>query len=248
MPADRESEVGDAHAAVGAEQEVRGLDVAVDQTGGVRGGEPAGGLGVEADERAPVVARADARRERVAGDELGREEHLAVDLADVVDREHVRVGEAGEGAGLAEQALALLAVIRTVGPYQLDRDLAVELGIPGGPHLAHAAGGDPAVELVAPDAARLPRAADRAEPREHGSAGLALRDVGLDRTERGLGERALDEANELVFARAGGHRAVHAGPDAWTGAAVARVSSRRRVIRVPRTRRPAPGRQGRATG
>ncbi len=205
--AHREAEIGDAHAAIGAEQEVRGLHVAMHETGGVGGGEPARGLGVEPSEPTPVGGGAASARERVAGDELGREEHVAVGEADIVDGEHVGMLEPGERAGLAEQALALAAVVGAVGAHELDRDIAAQRGIPRGPDLAHPAGGDPAIELVAADHARG-RGAQCAELRDHRGAALAAIEVLLDRRERRIRERALDEAHEVVLARAaGGHDA-----------------------------------------
>ena len=52
--------------------------------------------------------------------------HLQV-LADVVDRDHVRVAEGGDRAGLAEEALAGIADL-AVGAEDFDRDRPLELG------------------------------------------------------------------------------------------------------------------------
>jgi hypothetical protein len=85
----REAEVGDANAAVGAEQQVRRLDIAMDEAGGVRRREAACGLRVERQGCAPVRVRPSAIGQRIAGDELGRQEQLAIDLANVVHCEDV---------------------------------------------------------------------------------------------------------------------------------------------------------------
>ena len=57
-------------------------------------------------------------------------------LADVVDRDHVRVGEPRQRLSLPQQprarVLAARAGARVLGAQQLERDLAVELGIVGG--------------------------------------------------------------------------------------------------------------------
>jgi hypothetical protein len=211
---DRQAEVGDPDATVGAEQQVRRLDVAVDEAAGVGSREAAGGLRVEPDQHAPVGVRAGTTGEGVAGHELGGDEHLAVELADIVHREHVRMADPREGASLAEQARAFRGIGEPVGPHELHGDLAVELRIPGRPDLAHAAGGDPAIELVAADLAgrgcvvqpgRRGSRCEGPEPGDHGGAVLAAVDVGLEPRERVLAERTLDHADELVLVGAPGH-------------------------------------------
>src|SRR5207244_3510393 len=93
-PVAREAEVGDAQGAVAIDQCVRWLEVAMHDTRGVRGGEPA---------PRGCVQRDDPRRwkrmvgemltERRAVDELHDEIELAIGLADVVHGDHVRVRE-----------------------------------------------------------------------------------------------------------------------------------------------------------
>ena len=72
-------------------------------------------------------------------DVLHRDERLAVLLADVEDRDDVGVAEAGDGTGLAVEALAELLHIL---PQQLDRDLALENRVPGEIQRAHPAASD----------------------------------------------------------------------------------------------------------
>jgi hypothetical protein len=102
-----EAEVDDADAAVGADEGVAGLEVAVDDAELVSLGEAAGGLQVEIEDGMPgALALRLPGGEGGAGDELHGEEDLVADDADVVDRDDVGVGDAGEQAGLAGQALA----------------------------------------------------------------------------------------------------------------------------------------------
>ena len=62
-----------------------------------------------------------------------------VDLADVVDRHDVRIVQTCGGAGLAAEPLLELGVLGEVGEQHLQRHDAVDGGVVGAPHLAHAA-------------------------------------------------------------------------------------------------------------
>jgi hypothetical protein len=136
----REPEVGDARAAVIADQHVVGLEVAVHDAGGVRGGEPFARGAVEPED---LVRRArPARQPRArgaAGDVLHRDEHAAVDLADLVHDDDVRVRDARQ-----RPRLALDAGERVRGPRvaELDRDVAIEPQIAREVDDAHPAGTD----------------------------------------------------------------------------------------------------------
>ncbi|MBK7827693.1 MAG: hypothetical protein IPJ59_21235 [Nannocystis sp.] len=69
--------------------------------------------------------------------------------ADVVDGDDVGVGELGEGLGLAQEAeLAGAVRART---QQLERDLAVEVGVEGGVDDPHRAGAEAVEDDVAAD-------------------------------------------------------------------------------------------------
>ena len=63
----------------------------------------------------------------------------AVDLADVVDRHDVGVVQPRGGAGFAAEPLVEIGVLGVVGEQHLQRDDAVDGGVVGAPHLAHAA-------------------------------------------------------------------------------------------------------------
>ncbi len=136
-----EAEVEDADAAVVADHRVARLEVAVDEAGGVRGGQAAAGLDEHGDDVEPAAgALLEPGLQGVAADELHGDEHVAVVGADVVDDGDVGVGDAGHGLGLAEQAgLGSHGAAAGAGAQELDGDAAVELGVVGGVDDAHCA-------------------------------------------------------------------------------------------------------------
>ena len=106
----RDAEVGDLHPAVGRDEQVAGLDVAVHEPGGVRGLERGGRLRDDVEHLVGgehVLALED-RRQRLAGHELHDEEGAAVFLAVVEDAGDALVvherGVAGLGAEALEEA------------------------------------------------------------------------------------------------------------------------------------------------
>ena len=110
----REAEVGDARAAVAADQHVVRLEVAMDEPGFVRGGEPA--RGVDEDARASRatargVAASHSRSVRPV-DVLHRDQTLAAEPTDIVDRDHVRMREARHRLRLARARRASRAPSR----------------------------------------------------------------------------------------------------------------------------------------
>ena len=109
----REPEVHDAHGAVAPDHDVLGLEVAVDDAGGVRGRQPAPGGDEHVQDLAPAARlRAQPLVDGLALDELHRDEDAIVDRAGVVDGDDVRVRQARDGARLAQQARAALGRCR----------------------------------------------------------------------------------------------------------------------------------------
>jgi hypothetical protein len=73
----------------------------------------------------------------------------AVDFTDVMDRHDVGFFEASSGAGLAAEAPVEIGVCGVVGQQHLERHDAVDGGVVGLPHLAHAAAAQQFDQLVA---------------------------------------------------------------------------------------------------
>ena len=146
-----DAEVGDLHLAVGADQDVGRLDVAVHEPGLVgeveRGGHLAGDLRrlLGGD---PAVGAQDVG-ERAAVDVLHGDEVGAGVLAPVVDADDVRVAEVGRRLRLAPEALDEVGVDGELGEQHLDGDLAVEQAVAPEEHVGHAAAPDALAQLVA---------------------------------------------------------------------------------------------------
>ena len=144
-----ETEVEDLDPVVGGEEDVVGLEIAVDDVAAVGGGEAVG------DPQAPGDGGDRGRRavpedpaERLALEELGHDVGLIVVDADVVDGEEVGMIEGGGGAGLTLEALAPIGAVRDLWRQHLDRHLAAELGVARPPHLTHPTGPDGGEDFV----------------------------------------------------------------------------------------------------
>ncbi len=111
------------------------------------GGQPSTGRDEHPQDLVPAaLLRLEPALEGVALHQLHRHEHAVLPRAHVVDGDDVRVRELGEGLGLLQQSPALALLLPSpvaVGrAHQLERDLAVELGVVGREHQAHAARAD----------------------------------------------------------------------------------------------------------
>ena len=151
-----DTEVGELHLAGRGDQDVARFDVAVHQAGGVRDLQCAAGL-LEHVQRVPQRQPAGAfehRVQRLAVDEFHHQiggAALAVHIGFAVV---VHAGDAGmvehrDGAGLGAEPFDELRVRGVLGFEHLDGDAPAEPAVDGLPHLAHAAGGDEALQPVA---------------------------------------------------------------------------------------------------
>ena len=142
---------------VDIDHHVVGLEVAVNEAGPVRCREatPRGDQHREdLLQRARLFAYP--RAERQPSDELHRDPGELAVPSDVVHRDDVRMGEAGQRHGLAFRADRSVAVV-AVPEQHLDGDLAIELGIIRRIDHAHAADADArqrALALAEPVSAR----------------------------------------------------------------------------------------------
>jgi hypothetical protein len=147
-----QAEVHQAHAAVVADHDVVGLDVAVYEGGIMRGDEAAAGGAQHLEHVSPGAwGRREPGVEGLAGDELHRHPHLLAERAAVVHRDDVGMLQAGHRLGLAEEAVAGVIAVDLVGAQELEGDLAVELRIVGRIDDAHAPGTDPREDEIAVD-------------------------------------------------------------------------------------------------
>ena len=135
---------------------VVGLEVAVDEARPVGGGQSAARLAEHAQDLGPrsqARVRLHPRAQRPASDELYRNEQALVVHAHVVHPHDVAVVEAREGLGLPLQAPARRSLVLAAGLEQLERDLAVEVGVVGGVDDPHGPGAELLEHLVAADVA-----------------------------------------------------------------------------------------------
>ena len=86
--------------------------------------------------------------ERLAFDELHREEPRAVVLVQPIDRRDVRVIQGCEQFGFALEACEAVGVFGELARQRFDRDLAAELRVARAINLAHAADADQAGDLI----------------------------------------------------------------------------------------------------
>jgi hypothetical protein len=159
-----ETEVGDLDAPVVGEQDVLGLDVAVDDAGVVGCAERGehrlhdlqGLAGAEPALLPHQVTQGPARHV------LHRQEHGAVVGALVVDGDDVGVGQPGGRLGLADEPGHELLVLGQLRMHHLDGDRAVEPAVQGEVDGGHAATRQPRLDVVttvehAPDQGVLKR-------------------------------------------------------------------------------------------
>jgi len=157
----REAEVQDLGLPAFGDEDVGGLDVAVNDPLGVRRIQSIGKLDAKLLNLLRFNGlRGDAVFERLSFEKLHRDEGLALVLVDVVDGADVGVVEGGGGASLALEAfLCLVAGEQPLG-QELERHLAAEAGVFGLVDHTH----PPAAELLE-DAVVRDSLADHDSPR-----------------------------------------------------------------------------------
>ena len=152
----RDAEVADREAIVRVEQEVRGLDVAMDDPRGVGDVQPGRGLSQPAQRRrdghplAGVARGSQPIGHRSAAEVLHDDEGVVAVLADVVDRHDVPLVAHLRGrARLALKPGASTGVGGELRAEHLHGDEAAEQKVLGLPHRGHSAAGDMANDAVA---------------------------------------------------------------------------------------------------
>ena len=145
-----EAEVGDLDAAVVGEQDVLGLDVAMEDAGGVRGGER---TEYRLDHGQCLRGRhrrflADQVAHGEAGDVLHHQEERPVVVTVVEDGDHVVMGEPGGGTRLALEPSYELVVVGEALVHDLDRHRAVQSEVDGLVDGRHPAAGDLGADAV----------------------------------------------------------------------------------------------------
>ena len=136
----RQAEVEDLHLPVAGEEEVVGLEVAMHDAAGVRGGESRRHLRGDLEGLARRQRPGDqALAQGLALEELHRGEGDFAVLAEIEDRQDVRMRQRRDCLGLALETGQRVGVGGEMRRQDLDRHLAVELGVGGAKDLAHAA-------------------------------------------------------------------------------------------------------------
>ena len=134
-----DAEVEELDATVDGDEQVVGLDVAVDDARPVRGGEPARDLGGDGERGAHRQRTAgEPRAQRLALEQLRDQVRHALGPPDVEHDEQVRMGDRADRARLLREPAEPLLVRAELGRQDLDGDGAADARIARSPHLAHA--------------------------------------------------------------------------------------------------------------
>ena len=137
----RQSKVGQLRVATLRDQNVLGLDIAMQNAGLMRCGEAVRDAGQQVDRLAPAMCARRPVPKRPAVDELGDKILTALDFIGVVHGEDVRMIEPGRRLRFALEAPARGRVCDVAGE-ELDRNGPPELGVQRPIHDAHAAGAE----------------------------------------------------------------------------------------------------------
>ena len=206
----REAEVAKLGGAFRGDEDVLGLDVAVDEAVLERVAETARDL--PGDVERPFLRQpsrlVDLLEERLAGDVLHDEVIAAVGLAAVEGADDVLVGDLRGGARFLEEVLDIRPIFREVRRKELDRDEPVEAFLPRQVDVAHAARAQPPLETESGDVdrqvGRRRHASEAARGFGMGGAGGRVRSLG--RSVLLCGRERLLARGTGDFPRAGGGR------------------------------------------
>ena len=148
-----EAEVEDLHAAHRRDEQVLGLEVAVDDALAMGGREAVRRL--DRDSEQSVAEWAGGGKQLPQGlalEQLGHDKRCAALGADVVDRQDVRMIERGDGPGFLLEATEPVGVSGNLVGKDFDGNVAVEAAVASLVDLAHAAGPDGCEDLIRPEA------------------------------------------------------------------------------------------------
>ena len=147
-----EAEIENLQPRVAREEEVVGLDVAMDDALFVRRGQAGGRLPREVDRfRRRQRTLAEPRRERFALEELGDDVRAPVVRADVEHSDDIGVVEPADGLSFSGESPKTIFVRSEGGGEDLQRHVATEPGIARAIDFAHTAGADESHDLVRSD-------------------------------------------------------------------------------------------------
>jgi hypothetical protein len=151
VPAFRQTEVQDFHPLVTRDEDVLGLEIAVDDIEMMRGDQSARdfqGVGNRRPHRDGAVLQA--APERLAPQQFGDDIWHALSRSHVVNGDDVRVVDERRGARFLREPRQALGIRRDTRGENLQRDQSTEAGVARAVDVAHAAGGEEAIDLVGP--------------------------------------------------------------------------------------------------
>ncbi len=137
----RESEIKNLHPSIATQQHVCGLQIAVHESGSMRGGQTVGHLYGNIQSFARITLMTNGRSVNVF--------HDNVVIADVINLGHIWMVQRGNCTRLAFKSL------RELGLLKLDGNYAAQSGIQGLPDFAHAAGPERGKQFIRPESFAL---------------------------------------------------------------------------------------------
>ena len=147
-----QSEIQDLCLAARREENVRGLNVAMNDAFGMSRGKRVGYLNTHIEHQAHVYGRAVAAMfQRLPFQQFHGDERLILSLADIVDGANIRMIESGCSAGLTLKAVESLAISGHFGREKFQGNVAAEAGVFGFVDHAHSASAQPFEDSIVRD-------------------------------------------------------------------------------------------------